>query len=108
MGFYVDIVRLIHPIRTPSDLDLPSYFSWMMLKYPLPKDRRVALAKLYFHLSVTPGMSTEMVSTCADAFKTLTKSKHKITIDDMRLPWKPIYDILGQDLFLSRRQFEYT
>ncbi|KAF9056646.1 hypothetical protein BJ165DRAFT_1522537 [Panaeolus papilionaceus] len=81
---------------------------WMMLKYPLPKDRRVALAKLYFHLSVTPGMSTEMVSTCADAFKTLTKSKHKITIDDMRLPWKPIYDILGQDLFLSRRQFEYT
>jgi len=26
----------------------------------------------------------------------------------MRLPWKPIYDRLNRDLFLTRRQFEYT
>ena len=49
-----------------------------------------------------------IVATCADAFKILTQSKDKITIDDMRLPWKPIYDILSQDLFLSRREFIYT
>jgi proteasome activator subunit 4 len=79
-----------------------------MLKYPIPKDRLIALAKLYFQLSVTPGMPTPIIATCADGFKVLTKSKHKITIDDMRLPWKPVYDILSQDLFLSRRQFEYT
>ena len=79
-----------------------------MLKYPIPKDRLIALAKLYFQLGVTPGISTQIIATCADGFKVLTKSKHKITIDDMRLPWKPVYDILSQDLFLSRRQFEYT
>lgn len=82
--------------------------SWLILKYPIPKDRLIALAKLYFHLSITPGMPNLIVATCADQFKELTKSKNKITVDDMRLPWKPIYDILSQDLFLSRRQFEYT
>lgn len=81
--------------------------SWLILKYPIPKDRLIALSKLYFQISLTPGLSTLIVATCADEFKELTESKHKITIDDMRLPWKPIYDILSQDLFLSRRQFEY-
>lgn len=79
-----------------------------MLKYPMPKDRRIRLARLHFHMSITPGMPPQIVATCADGFKALTRSKHKITIDDMRLPWKPIYDILKQDLFLTRRQFEYT
>lgn len=82
--------------------------SWSMLKYPMPLDKRIKLAKLYFHMSVVPGMPAQIIATCADSFKVLTKSKHKITIEDMRLPWKPIYDILSQDLFLTRRQFEYT
>ncbi|KAF9568562.1 hypothetical protein CPC08DRAFT_679680 [Agrocybe pediades] len=81
---------------------------WCMLKYPIPKDRRIKLARLYFHLSITPALPLQIVATCADAFKVLTRSKRKISIDDMRLPWKPIYDILKQDLFLTRRQFEYT
>lgn len=66
------------------------------------------LAKLYYHLSLVPGMPTQVVAVCADAFKLLTKSKHKISVDDLRLPWKPIDRILRPDLFLSRRQFEYT
>ncbi|KAF5374850.1 hypothetical protein D9758_000077 [Tetrapyrgos nigripes] len=81
---------------------------WNMLKYPIPKDRRVAIAKIYFHISITPGMPTQVIATCADGFKALTSSKKKITIDDLRLPWKPIYHILSEDLFLNRRQFEYT
>ncbi|KAF9014988.1 hypothetical protein BDQ17DRAFT_1418116 [Cyathus striatus] len=81
---------------------------WSMLKYPIPKDKRVKLAKLYYLVSITPGMSTQMVATCADAFKVLTKSKKTISIEDMRLPWKPVYDILRDDLFLTRRQYEYT
>lgn len=79
-----------------------------MLKYPIPKDKRIKLAKLYYQISVTPSMPTQMIATCADGFKALTRSKRKISIEDMRLPWKPIYDILSQDLFLTRRQFEYT
>ncbi|RDB28522.1 Proteasome activator complex subunit 4 [Hypsizygus marmoreus] len=81
---------------------------WSMLKYPIPKDKRIKLAKMYFHLSTVPGMSTQVVATCADALQRLTKSKKKLSIDDMRLPWKPLYDILHADLFLTRRQFEYT
>jgi len=79
-----------------------------MLKYPIPKDKQIKLAKLYFHLATTPGMPTQLVATCADAFQTLTKSEKKLCVDDMRLPWKPLYNILKNDLFLSRRQFEYT
>ncbi|KAJ3811833.1 hypothetical protein F5876DRAFT_38753 [Lentinula aff. lateritia] len=81
---------------------------WSMLKYPIPKDRRIALAKIYFYVSITPSMPARTIATCADGFKFLTQSKKKILIEDLRLPWKPIYNILSQDLFLSRRQFEYT
>ncbi|KAF8998336.1 hypothetical protein BDZ89DRAFT_1105652 [Hymenopellis radicata] len=78
-----------------------------MLRHPIPVQKRIRLAKIYFYVATIPGMSTQMVATCSDAFKLLTKSK-KLSVDDMRLPWKPVYDILAADLFLSRRQFEYT
>ncbi|KAL1720654.1 hypothetical protein EV715DRAFT_249853, partial [Schizophyllum commune] len=81
---------------------------WMMLKYPIPKEKRIRLAKLYYHLCTVPGMSTTNIALCADAFKALTRSKKKLSIEDMRLPWKPVYDLLSKDLFLARRQFEYT
>ncbi|KAJ3576138.1 hypothetical protein NP233_g640 [Leucocoprinus birnbaumii] len=81
---------------------------WITLKYPIPKDKRVKLAKLYFELSIVPGMSIQVVASCADGFRLLTKSKKLLTVEDMRLPWKPIYEALSQDLFLTRRQFEYT
>ncbi|KAK7064490.1 membrane protein [Favolaschia claudopus] len=81
---------------------------WAILKYPIPKEIRIKLAKLYWYMSTTPGMPTQVMATCADGFKSLTESVKKIDIKDMRLPWRPIYDILSQDLFLTRRQFEYT
>ncbi|KAF4606976.1 hypothetical protein EYR38_001031 [Pleurotus pulmonarius] len=81
---------------------------WTMLKYPIPKERRIKLAKIFFHLSITPGMPTQIVAVCADAFRTFTRSKNKLSIEDMRLPWMPIYTLLKEDLFLRRRQFEYT
>lgn len=79
-----------------------------MLKYPIPKPKRIQLAKIYFHLCTQPGLSTQIVATCADAFKLLTKSKKRLSLNDLRLPWKPIYDILSADLMLPRRVFEYT
>ena len=65
------------------------------------------LAKLYFQVSVTPGMSIQVVAICADGLSHLTRSKKKLSIEDMRLPWTPLYDTLCKDLFLTRRQFEY-
>jgi proteasome activator subunit 4 len=78
-----------------------------MLKYPIPKEKRIRLAKIYFHLATTPGLSANVLAICADGFRVLTRSKKKLTIVDMRLPWKSLYNILSQDLFLTRRQFEY-
>jgi len=78
-----------------------------MLKYPIPKPTRIHLAKLYYELAILPH-STRFTASCADTFKALTRSKTKLTILDLRLSWKPVYEILSKDLFLNRRQFEYT
>lgn len=77
-----------------------------MLKYPIPKEKRIRLVKLYFHLCTTPGMPNNVVATLSDGLQLFTRSKKKLSIDDMRLPWMPIYKILSKDLFLTRRQFE--
>lgn len=53
-----------------------------------------------------PGMPLHIVATCSDALEILTRSKNKLSIQDIRLPWMPIFDILRHDLFLTRRQFE--
>ena len=77
-----------------------------MLKYPIPKDKRVAIVKLYYHICTTPGMPMHIVSTCSENLQVLTRSKKKMSVEDVRLPWKPVYKILSKDLFLTRRQFE--
>lgn len=79
---------------------------WSTLKYPIPKEKRILLTKLYFEICVTPGMSTQVIAICAEGLSNLTRSKKKLSVEDMRLPWKPFYDILRKDLFLTRRQFE--
>lgn len=77
-----------------------------MLKYPIPKEKRIALIKLYFHLCTLPGMPIHIVASCSDNLQNLTRSKRKLTVKDVRLPWLPIFRILSQDLFLTRRQYE--
>ncbi|KAI0076264.1 hypothetical protein K474DRAFT_1757648 [Panus rudis PR-1116 ss-1] len=81
---------------------------WSTLKYPIPKEKRIKLAKLYYHICTTPGMPNHMIASIADNLQALTRSKRKLSIEDMRLPWKPIYNILSKDLFLTRRQFEIS
>ena len=77
-----------------------------MLKYPIPKEKRVALVKLYYEVATLPGMATNAMAVAAEALNFLTRSKTKLAIEDVRLPWKPIYKILSKELFLSRRKFE--
>ncbi|KAI0374438.1 hypothetical protein BV20DRAFT_1049238 [Pilatotrama ljubarskyi] len=76
---------------------------WCMLKYPIPKEKRIAIIKIYFGVCTTPGMPNHIVAACADGLQVLTRSKKKLSIYDMRLPWMPIYKILSKDLFLTRR-----
>ena len=77
-----------------------------MLKYPIPKEKRIALIKIYFHVCTTPGMPNHIVAACVDSLQALSRSKKKLSIDDLRLPWQPVYKILSKDLFLTRRQYE--
>ncbi|KAI0651592.1 hypothetical protein C8Q79DRAFT_934115 [Trametes meyenii] len=81
---------------------------WSMLKYPIPKEKRIAVIKIYFNVCTTPGMPNHVVAACSDGLQVLARSKRKLSIDDMRLPWLPIYKILSKDLFLTRRQFEIS
>lgn len=80
--------------------------SWSMLKYPIPKEKRIRLVKLYYEISILPGMPASIMAVAAEGLNYLTRSKKKLTIDDLRLPWKPIYKLLSKELFLSRRKFE--
>lgn len=81
---------------------------WLELKYPLPRAKRIALVKLYYQICVVPGMPGDTVSSCMESLAMLTRSKKKLSIDDLRLPWRPVYNILSRDLFLKRRQYEYS
>ena len=66
----------------------------------------MALIKIYFHVCTTPGMPNHIIAACSDGLQVLCRSKKKLSVNDMRLPWMPIYKILSKDLFLTRRQFE--
>ncbi|KZP32253.1 hypothetical protein FIBSPDRAFT_907345 [Athelia psychrophila] len=107
------VLRLVQCVESkdydPGVLQWDILFTyWTKLKYPIPKDKRIRLAVLYFELCTTPGMPINVIAACADSFVVLTRSRKKLSIDDLRLPWKPIYSILKQDLFLTRREFEYN
>ena len=77
-----------------------------MLKYPMPKEKRAALVKLYFEVATLPGMPGGVVNVAVEGITDFTRSKKKLTIEDLRMPWKPIYELLSDELFLSRRKFE--
>ncbi|KAI9438389.1 hypothetical protein F5148DRAFT_883735 [Russula earlei] len=81
---------------------------WSYLKYPIPKEKRILLVDLYYSMCTMPGMPLHVIATCSDALENLTRSKNKLSIGDIRLPWLPILDILRHDLFLTRRQFEVS
>ncbi|KAH7104159.1 hypothetical protein BKA62DRAFT_635182 [Auriculariales sp. MPI-PUGE-AT-0066] len=110
LDFY--IARMVQAIRANSWDGMLQYESmiayWVMLKYPIPKEKRVKLAKLYLELCTMPGMPSHILATFTEGFHSLTRSKKKLSVADMRLPWKEIYKILSEDLFLSRRQFEIS
>ncbi|KZV77572.1 hypothetical protein PENSPDRAFT_621096 [Peniophora sp. CONT] len=81
---------------------------WSYLRYPIPKEKRILLVKLYFHLCTTPGVPLHIIASCSDALDTLTRSRKKLSVQDLRLPWQPLLQALRSDLFLTRRQFEVS
>lgn len=77
--------------------------SWFMLEYPFPKEKRIQLIVLYYHICTTPGMPTFIVQSCSSTIVNLLDTK-KLTIKDLRLPWRPVYDLIHNKLFMKSRQ----
>jgi proteasome activator subunit 4 len=80
----------------------------MSLKYPMKREIRAKLAKLYFELSVLPGMDARLVDIAANTCMALLESKKRIDISDLQLDWRPIYAILDKELFPKQRKTGLT
>ena len=81
--------------------------AWLALKFDLPTARRVQLVKLFYMLSLAPGLESGVVERFAGIFMSLTKRKHYLKpIADVKLDWRPllreIKDYVVQDDSITR------
>ncbi|SNX83239.1 related to BLM10 - proteasome activator subunit [Melanopsichium pennsylvanicum] len=107
------IRRLVDCVRT-KDYDI-GLIQWnhrlqclLSLKYPIVRNTRARLARLYYELAVLPGLNTRCVELAANMCITLIENKKKLDIKDLTLPWRPLYNILEKELFPKRRRTGLT
>lgn len=61
-----------------------------------------------YELCVTPGLEPRIVDLSSNMAQTLLESKKRINIHDLVLPWKPLYDLLEQELYPKQRKTGLT
>lgn len=103
--------RIIAAIETRDFYGFPiwnHHLSCLLsLKYPIELTTLARLARVYYHLSVLPGVPTvvhQAVYTCI----TLLGGRKKITIAHLVLPWRPLYNMLKRELFVKERKTNQT
>lgn len=65
---------------------------WLTLKFDMPRDLRARLVKLYFHLSLAPGLDATAADRFSKMASTLAKRKHLLKPqEDLILDWKPLW-----------------
>ncbi|KAF2104291.1 hypothetical protein NA57DRAFT_29842 [Rhizodiscina lignyota] len=65
---------------------------WLSLKFDLPRETRVKLAKLYYELALAPGLDYVVAERFASMFMVLTKRKHYLRPGkDLILDWRPLF-----------------
>lgn len=65
---------------------------WMSLKFDLTRTQRTALVKLYYELSLAPGLDFAVSERFASMFMVLTKRKHYLRAGhDLTLDWRLLY-----------------
>ena len=69
---------------------------------------RAKLVMLYYEIAVLPGMDARLIDVAASMGMALLESKKKIDINDLQLPWKPIYSVLEKELFPKQRKTGMT
>ncbi|KAF9940539.1 hypothetical protein BGZ65_006679 [Modicella reniformis] len=76
---------------------------YLDLNYTLPKETRIAFAKVFWELTVAPGMDITMVEVWCQYCERLIKKTDLIDRKDLTLPWRPIYEILDRAIFPKSR-----
>ncbi|EPQ28803.1 uncharacterized protein PFL1_03606 [Pseudozyma flocculosa PF-1] len=107
------IRRLVDCVRT-KDFDV-GLRRWtyhlkclMSLKYPMLRQTRARLARLYYELAVLPGLETRLVQLASEVCMSLIENKRKLDIKDLVLPWRPLYNLLEKELFPKQRRTGLT
>ncbi|KAN0063131.1 Proteasome activator BLM10 [Thecaphora frezii] len=105
--------RLVDCVRTKDfDVGLGQWTFYlkclMSLRYPMLRQTRARLARLYYELTVLPGLETRMVQVAAEMCMSLIENKKKLDIKDLVLPWKPLYNLLEKELFPKQRRTGLT
>ncbi|KAF5864694.1 hypothetical protein ETB97_006971 [Aspergillus alliaceus] len=65
---------------------------WLSLKFDPTRKDRINLVRLYYELSLAPGIDPNVSERFASMFMLLTKRKHYLRpVKDLTLDWKPLY-----------------
>ncbi|GLA77993.1 hypothetical protein AtubIFM55763_010475 [Aspergillus tubingensis] len=65
---------------------------WLSLKFDPTRSERINLVKLYYELSLAPGIDPNVSERFASMFMLLTKRKHYLRpVKDLTLDWRPLY-----------------
>nr|KMM64948.1 hypothetical protein CPAG_01300 [Coccidioides posadasii RMSCC 3488] len=66
--------------------------AWLSLKFDPTREQRAKLVKLYYELTLAPGVEAAVSERFASMFMVLTKRKHYLRpVKDIMLDWKPLY-----------------
>ncbi|KAI1387179.1 uncharacterized protein F4822DRAFT_429941 [Hypoxylon trugodes] len=65
---------------------------WLSLKFDMPRELRARLVKLYFHLSLAPGLDNNSADRFSKMVVTLIRRKQALKPeDDLVLDWRPLW-----------------
>ncbi|KAK4046499.1 Proteasome activator BLM10 [Microbotryomycetes sp. JL201] len=81
---------------------------WISLKYPMRREVRARLVRLYFELAVLPGMDARLVEVATNQAVALLEPIKRIDITDLQLPWRKLFSILDKELFPKTRKTGMT
>ncbi|KAG6889358.1 hypothetical protein C0995_001423 [Termitomyces sp. Mi166 len=80
---------------------------WLLMRYPMPKLTRAKLVRLYYELSMIPGVEPRIIRSWTDMLSRLLAnkpgSKRKLESTDLELPWKPLWRALQKELWPKKR-----
>ncbi|KAI1913479.1 Proteasome activator BLM10 [Ophidiomyces ophidiicola] len=83
--------------------------SWLSLKFDPTREQRMKLVRLYYDLSLAPGVDPSVSERFASMFMVLTKRKHYLRpIKDLVLDWRLLYREIKVFIFPSESDLVHS